>query len=137
MSPENLRSPRASYADSAPFLSRKEMGKKKEGGGELLVPSPPQKGGLLGGRPILAGYNAFRIGGKPGIGHAKLWKYRRSRMKAGMRFGGVRGGIPPSGLSSHRFLCKESGACQAGRPPRPPPPPPTHNPPPPQGYTGS
>ncbi|OUQ22449.1 hypothetical protein B5E80_13795 [Flavonifractor sp. An135] len=104
---------RAACSAGAPFLFAKRNGGKKRRRGELLVPlsTPLQKGGLFGGRPILAGYNAFRIGGKPGIGHAMLWKYRRSGMKAGMRLGEVQRGVsPPLGFLSHRFLCKESGA---------------------------
>ena len=88
---------RAACSAGAPFLFAKRNGGKKRRRGELLVPlsTPLQKGGLFGGRPILAGYNAFRIGGKPGIGHAMFWKYRCSRMKAGMRFGGVQRGVSP------------------------------------------
>ena len=88
---------RASCADSARFLFSKRNRGKKRRRGELLVPlsTPLQKGGLLGAAPFLPQYNAFRIGGKPGIGHARLRKYRRSGMNAGERFGGVQRGVSP------------------------------------------
>ena len=88
---------RAAYPAGTRFLfTEKKPGKEKAERGTSRSPlhSPP-KGRPFGGPPILAGYNAFRIGGKPGIGHAMLWKYRRRRMKAGMRFGGVQRGVSP------------------------------------------
>ena len=101
------------------FLEKKPGKEKKERGTSRSPLHSPPKGRPFMGPPILPGYNAFRIGGKPGIGHAALWKYRRSRMKAGMRFGGVQRGVSPLwAFFPTAFFAKKAVPCPGRTPAR-------------------